>query len=74
LIGQFLGAFGDNFLLAAILGPLTYALNSGRITETVINRDSAATEAAIAAAVDGYIGARRNIAASHDTLRRSDHE
>jgi hypothetical protein len=39
-----------------------------------INRDSAATEAAIAAAVDGYIGARRNVAASHDTLRRSEHE
>jgi flagellar assembly protein FliH len=39
-----------------------------------INRDTAATEAAIAAAVDGYIGARRNVAASHDTLRRSDHE
>jgi len=41
LIGQFLGAFGDNFLLAAILGPLTYALNSGRITETVINGENA---------------------------------
>jgi LPLT family lysophospholipid transporter-like MFS transporter len=41
LIGQFLGAFGDNFLLAAILGPLTYALNSGRITETVINSENA---------------------------------
>ncbi len=39
-----------------------------------INRDTAATEAAIAAAVDGYIGARRTVAASHDTLRRSDHE
>jgi LPLT family lysophospholipid transporter-like MFS transporter len=41
LIGQFLGAFGDNFLLAAILGPLTYALNAGRITETVINSENA---------------------------------
>ncbi len=41
LSGQFLGAFGDNFLLAAILGPLTYALNSGRITETVINSENA---------------------------------
>jgi LPLT family lysophospholipid transporter-like MFS transporter len=41
LLGQFLGAFGDNFLLAAILGPLTYALNSGRITESVINSENA---------------------------------
>lgn len=41
LIGQFLGAFGDNFLLAAILGPLTYALNSGRITESAINSENA---------------------------------
>ncbi len=39
-----------------------------------INRDSAAADAAIAAAVDGYIGARRNVAASHETLRRSEHE
>lgn len=41
LVGQFLGAFGDNFLLAAILGPLTYALHSGRVTETVINSENA---------------------------------
>ena len=41
LWGQFLSAFGDNFLLAAILGPLTYALNTGRITETVINSENA---------------------------------
>jgi LPLT family lysophospholipid transporter-like MFS transporter len=41
LVGQFLGAFGDNFLLAAILGPLTYELNTGRITETVVNRENA---------------------------------
>jgi MFS transporter, LPLT family, lysophospholipid transporter len=41
LVGQFLGAFGDNFLLAAILGPLTYALNTGRITETVVNSENA---------------------------------
>jgi len=41
LAGQFLGAFGDNFLLAAILGPLTYALNSGGITETVVNGENA---------------------------------
>lgn len=33
LAGQFLGAFGDNFLLAAILGPLTYQLTTGTITE-----------------------------------------
>ena len=41
LVGQFLGAFGDNFLLAAILGPLTYALGSGRITENVVNAENA---------------------------------
>jgi len=41
LAGQFLGAFGDNFLLAAILGPLTYALNSGGITEAVVNGENA---------------------------------
>ncbi|HUI12175.1 MAG TPA: FliH/SctL family protein [Xanthobacteraceae bacterium] len=39
-----------------------------------INRDRAAADAAISAAVDGYIGARRNVAASHETLRRSEHE
>jgi LPLT family lysophospholipid transporter-like MFS transporter len=41
LIGQFLGAFGDNFLLAAILGPLTYALSAGRVTESLINGENA---------------------------------
>jgi LPLT family lysophospholipid transporter-like MFS transporter len=41
LIGQFLGAFGDNFLLAAILGPLTYALNTGHITEAKVNGENA---------------------------------
>jgi LPLT family lysophospholipid transporter-like MFS transporter len=41
LVGQFLGAFGDNFLLAAILGPLTYALNTGKVTETLINGENA---------------------------------
>ena len=41
LVGQFLGAFGDNFLLAAILGPLTYASKTGRITETVVNSENA---------------------------------
>ena len=37
LTGQFLGAFGDNFLLAAILGPLTFQLLSGQITEQQVN-------------------------------------
>jgi len=41
LVGQFLGAFGDNFLLAAILGPLTYALRDGRATETFISGENA---------------------------------
>ena len=41
LVGQFLGAFGDNFLLAAILGPLTYALASGKITENAVNGENA---------------------------------
>lgn len=37
LIGQFLGAFGDNFLLAVILAPLTFQLLSGQITEQQVN-------------------------------------
>lgn len=37
LAGQFLGAFGDNFLLAAILGPLTYELTRGVITIREVN-------------------------------------
>lgn len=41
LAGQFLGAFGDNFLLAAILGPLTFALREGRITEQFVNGQNA---------------------------------
>ena len=41
LSGQFLGAFGDNFLLAAILGPLTYALGTGKITEIVVSSENA---------------------------------
>jgi len=41
LVGQFLGAFGDNFLLKAILGPLTYALASGAITEAKVNGENA---------------------------------
>jgi LPLT family lysophospholipid transporter-like MFS transporter len=41
LVGQFLGAFGDNFLLMAILGPLTYELGSGRVTEATIDGENA---------------------------------
>ena len=39
-----------------------------------INRDSAAADAAIGSAVDGYVSARRNFAAPHEMLRRSEHE
>ncbi len=41
LAGQFLGAFGDNFLLKAILGPLTYQLTAGTITEQQVNAQNA---------------------------------
>lgn len=41
LAGQFLGAFGDNFLLAAILGPLTFQLLSGTITEQHVSSQNA---------------------------------
>lgn len=41
LAGQFLGAFGDNFLLAAILGPLTFAQSAGQITEQAVNAQNA---------------------------------
>ena len=41
LSGQFLGAFGDNFLLAGILGPLTFQLLSGQITEQQVNTQNA---------------------------------
>ncbi|MEO6003254.1 MAG: MFS transporter [Opitutus sp.] len=37
LTGQFIGAFGDNFLLAIILGPLTFQLLSGQISEQQVN-------------------------------------
>lgn len=37
LAGQFLGAFGDNFVLAAILGPLTFQLLAGQISEQQVN-------------------------------------
>jgi len=39
-----------------------------------INRDSAAADAAINAAVDAYVGARRSAAAAQELLRRSEHE
>ncbi len=41
LAGQFLGAFGDNFLLKAILGPLTYQLTAGTVTEQFVNKQNA---------------------------------
>ena len=39
-----------------------------------INRDSVAADAAIGAAVTAYVSARRNAAATHEMLRRSEHE
>lgn len=41
LAGQFLGAFGDNFLLAAILGPLTFQLLAHTINEQQVNTQNA---------------------------------
>lgn len=41
LASQFLGAFGDNFLLAAILSPLTYQLTSGMITKQDVSAANA---------------------------------
>jgi MFS transporter, LPLT family, lysophospholipid transporter len=41
LSGQFLGAFGDNFILASILSPLTYAQAEGRITEQEVGAQNA---------------------------------
>ncbi|MBI2511871.1 MAG: MFS transporter [Opitutae bacterium] len=41
LAGQFLGAFGDNFVLAAALGPLTFSLATGAITEREVNAQNA---------------------------------
>jgi MFS transporter, LPLT family, lysophospholipid transporter len=41
LIGQFLGAFGDNFLLAAILGPLTFRLAEHSVSEQYVNAQNA---------------------------------
>jgi LPLT family lysophospholipid transporter-like MFS transporter len=37
LAGQFLGAFGDNFLLKALLAPLTYQLLAHQITESQVS-------------------------------------
>ena len=37
LTGQFLGAFGDNLLLAGILAPLTFLKNAGTIGEQQVN-------------------------------------
>jgi flagellar assembly protein FliH len=39
-----------------------------------INRDTAAAEAAITAAVSGYVSARRSVAAAHEMPRSSEHE
>jgi len=39
-----------------------------------INRDSTAADAAIGEAVTGYVSARRNFAATHEMLRRSENE
>lgn len=41
LASQFLGAFGDNFLLAAILAPLTFQKTAGQITEQALNAANA---------------------------------
>jgi LPLT family lysophospholipid transporter-like MFS transporter len=37
LAGQFLGAFGDNFLLKALLAPLTYQLLAHLVTESQVS-------------------------------------
>jgi LPLT family lysophospholipid transporter-like MFS transporter len=64
LVGQFLGAFGDNFLLAAILAPLTYELKAGHITEALINGENAlyglvfAVPSIVLAPVAGYLNDR----------------
>jgi len=39
-----------------------------------INRDTAAADAAINAAVSGYVSARRSVAATHEMPRRPEHE
>lgn len=40
LTGQFLGAFGDNAILAVIVGQLTYLQKSGAITEEALRTNS----------------------------------
>lgn len=65
LVGQFLGAFGDNFLLAAILGPLTFQLLSGAITEQHVSSQNALFSAVffvpfiLLAPLAGFINDRR---------------
>jgi flagellar assembly protein FliH len=61
--------------LVVLAGP-EIALGDCRIewADGGINRDSAAADAAISAAVDAYIGARRNSAAPQEMLRRAEHE
>lgn len=41
LFGQFLGAFGDNFILASILSPFTYEVAAGRMTEQRVSAENA---------------------------------
>lgn len=65
LAGQFLGAFGDNFMLAAILGPLTFQLLAGTITEQQVNTQNALFSAVffvpfiLLAPLAGYVNDRR---------------
>ncbi len=65
LAGQFLGAFGDNFVLAAILGPLTFQLLAGQITEQQVNTQNTLFSAVffvpfiLLAPLAGYLNDRR---------------
>ena len=54
LAGQFLGAFGDNFLLKAILGPLTYQQTSGQVTEQYVNNQNSLFNLAFFVAVIAF--------------------
>lgn len=64
LTGQFLGAFGDNFLLAAILSPLTFAMKSGEIGADYVSRQNTLFSAAffvpflLLAPLAGYLNDR----------------
>jgi LPLT family lysophospholipid transporter-like MFS transporter len=64
LAGQFLGAFGDNFILASILSPLTYELGAGRISEQDVNAQNALYSAVfffpfiLLAPIAGYLNDR----------------